>query len=391
MTYTSDNNTATFTINNPNGCDSVVTLDLTIAQPTSATDVQSACDSYTWIDGNTYTANNNTATFTMMNAAGCDSVITLDLTITNSTSSTDVQSACDSYTWIDGNTYTASNNTATFTMMNAVGCDSVITLDLTINNSTSSTDVQTACGSFTWIDGNTYTADNNTATFTMMNAAGCDSVITLDLTIGTATASTDVQSACGSFTWIDGNTYTADNNSATFTMMNAAGCDSVITLDLTINNVDVTTSVNMATITANATGATYQWIDCDNANSPIAGETNQSFTATANGNYAVIVTENGCTDTSACVNVTGIGLEEYNQIPDLVVYPNPSQNNTFVELGNTGLTRVTITSMTGQTMFAADFSGSTKYELPVQALSPAIYFITVENNNLRSVVKLMKQ
>ena len=173
------------------GCDSVVTLDLTINYSSTGTDVQTACDSFTWIDGNTYTASNNTATDTLVNAAGCDSVVTLDLTILNSTSGVDTHTACDSFTWIDGNTYTASNNTATDTLVHAMGCDSVVTLDLTINYSSTGTDVQTACGSFTWIDGNTYTASNNTATDTLVNALGCDSVVTLNLTINYSSTGTD--------------------------------------------------------------------------------------------------------------------------------------------------------------------------------------------------------
>jgi len=91
--------------------------------------------------------------------------------------------ACNSYTWIDGVTYTSSNNTATHVLVNSAGCDSVVTLDLTINNSSLGTDIITACDSLTWIDGTTYTASNNTATYTLINAAGCDSVVTLDLTI----------------------------------------------------------------------------------------------------------------------------------------------------------------------------------------------------------------
>ena len=220
---------------NAAGCDSVVTLDLTIRYSTTGTDVEDHCDSYTWIDGNTYTSSNNSATYTLTNAAGCDSVVTLDLTIRYSNTGTDVEDHCDSYTWIDGNTYTSSNNSATYTLTNAAGCDSVVTLDLTIRYSTTGTDVEDHCDSYTWIDGNTYTSSNNSATYTLTNAAGCDSVVTLDLTIRYSTTGTDVEDHCDSYTWIDGNTYTSSNNSATYTLTNAAGCDSVVTLDLTIN------------------------------------------------------------------------------------------------------------------------------------------------------------
>ena len=118
-----------------------------------------------------------------MNSAGCDSVVTLNLTINNTSTGTDTQEHCDSYTWIDGNTYTSSNNSATHTLVNSAGCDSVVTLNLTINNTSTGTDTQEHCDSYTWIDGNTYTSSNNSATHTLVNSAGCDSVVTLNLTI----------------------------------------------------------------------------------------------------------------------------------------------------------------------------------------------------------------
>ena len=152
----------------------------------------------------------HTQFLTLTSISSCSATGTFDVTIINSTVGTDVKTACESFTWIDGNTYTSSNNTATHILTNAAGCDSTVTLDLTINNSTVGTDVKTACESFTWIDGNTYTSSNNTATHILTNAAGCDSTVTLDLTINyILLLGTDVKTACESFTWIDGNTYTS--------------------------------------------------------------------------------------------------------------------------------------------------------------------------------------
>jgi len=244
--YTANNNSAIFNIvgGAANGCDSLVTLNLTINNSSTGTDIQTACNSFTWIDGNSYTTSNNTVTHTLTNVAGCDSVITLNLTINNSNTGTDMQTACNSLTWIDGNTYTTSNNIATHTLTNVTGCDSIVTLNLTINNPNTGTDVQTACNSFTWIDGNSYTTSNNTATHTLSNVAGCDSVVTLNLTINNPNTGTDMQTACNSLTWIDGNTYTTNNNTATHTLTNAANCDSVVTLNLTINNSSTGTDVH---------------------------------------------------------------------------------------------------------------------------------------------------
>ena len=237
MTYTTSNNTATFTTTNADGCDSVITLNLTILESTQATDTRQACDSLTWIDGMTYTTSNNTATFTTTNADGCDSVITLNLTILESTQATDTRQACDSLTWIDGMTYTASNNTATFTITNADGCDSIITLNLTILESTEATDTRQACDSFTWIDGMTYSASNNSATFTTTNADGCDSVITLNLTILESTeAIVDTTQCGGIYISPSGRQYTSSQVGILDTISNSVGCDSVITINLTIDD-----------------------------------------------------------------------------------------------------------------------------------------------------------
>ena len=146
-----------------------------------STTIVNACDNFQW-NGVLYDSS-GTYFYHTTNLSGCDSIATLELTIDNSVSSTDIQTACDSYTWIDGNTYTSSNNTASYFLQTVNGCDSIIYLDLQLNNSVSYTDVQVACDSFTWIDGNTYTSSNNTAMFVSQATNGCDSIIYLDLSL----------------------------------------------------------------------------------------------------------------------------------------------------------------------------------------------------------------
>ena len=256
ITYTSSNNTATFMYQTVDGCDSLVSLDLTINYSSLITDVVQACDSYTWIDGITYTQSNSVAIYSIPNgnSNGCDSIITLNLTIFYSYSNIDIIQACNSYTWVDGITYTASNNNATFMYQTIDGCDSLVTLDLTINYSTSSTDVQQACDSYTWVNGITYTASNNTATFMYQTVNGCDSLVTLDLTINYSTTSTDVIQACDAYTWVDGITYTATNNTATFMYQTVNGCDSLVSLDLTVKN-------SYSGIDVQYACDSYTWID----------------------------------------------------------------------------------------------------------------------------------
>ncbi len=259
-TYTASG-TYTATLTNAAGCDSTATLNLIINNSSSGSESVTACDSYTWsANTTTYTAS-GTYTATLTNAAGCDSTATLNLTINNSTSGSESVTACDSYTWsANTTTYTASG-TYTATLTNAAGCDSTATLNLTINNSTSGSESVTSCGSYTWsANATTYTA-SGTYTATLTGSNGCDSVATLNLSIQSFTTGTDVISACAPVTWIDGITYTSSNNTATFTLVGGSvnGCDSIVSLDLTIGtpNTGSETATSCGPYFWAASGVTY--------------------------------------------------------------------------------------------------------------------------------------
>ena len=190
------------------------------------------------LSGNIYTTGNFSYTVDFNSASGVSNlssngsydVFVLKLSPCSYLSSIDTQISCNSYTWIDGNTYTSSNTTASHTLTNSVGCDSVITLNLTINPTTNSTITDTSCAPYT-LNNQIYTA-SGTYTQTLTNSQGCDSIITLNLNYNPSTSNI-IDTVCGSYT-LNGQTYT---NSGTYfqTLSNVAGCDSVITLNLIIN------------------------------------------------------------------------------------------------------------------------------------------------------------
>jgi len=137
-------------------------------------------------------------------------------------------------------------------------------------------------------------------------------------------STTDV-TACTSYDW-NGNTYTASGSYAV-TLQNAQGCDSTANLNLTIETVNTNVTQGGIVLTAESASGTFQWIDCDNGNAIISGATNPSYVATANGNYAVIVNDGNCSDTSSCFVVDEVSLNETTLEEIAVVAPNPSDGN----------------------------------------------------------------
>ncbi|MCB9169664.1 MAG: hypothetical protein H6594_04845 [Flavobacteriales bacterium] len=99
-------------------------------------------------------------------------------------------------------------------------------------------------------------------------------------------------------------------------------CDSVVTLTLDVQSVDTAVVLNGVTLQAQAGGAQYQWIDCDNG-MPMVGQTAQTFTPTVNGNYALVITQSGCTDTSACHSVNTLSVQQESGTSGALIYPDP--------------------------------------------------------------------
>jgi len=278
---------------------------------------------------------------------------------------------------------------------NSTGCLYHYLSEFSNTNSVAVTyDFQTACDSFTWIDGITYTTNNYTATYTYTSFLGCDSLVALYLTINNAAAGTDTQTACDSYTWIDGNTYSSSNNSATYTISGGAsnGCDSVVTLNLTINSIDSSViAVNDTMLLASQAGATYQWLDCDNSFSIISGETNQGFIPVINGSYAVEITQNSCVDTSTCFAIINAGIIENSFGKGFLVYPNPTSGNFIIDLGlNYEAISVRITDINGKEVQSNTYNNSELLSLEIKE-PVGVYLLIIESGENKAVFRLVKK
>ena len=200
----------------------------------------------------------------------------------------------------------------------------------------------------------------------------------------------DTQVGCGSgYTWIDGNTYYQPTNRAIFPLTNTAGCDSVVTLNLTLEYVgDTSAYVSGTTITATNNNATFKWLDCDNNLSVIEGENNQSFTATRSGNYSVEIKENGCTYTSRCFSILTVGLSE-NDYAATSLYPNPNNGIFTIDLGkNYENTELKVLDISGHLVHSLFLESTNK--LKINLNEPAgIYFIELKYGDQEARFKLV--
>lgn len=177
------------------------------------------------------------------------------------------------------------------------------------------------------------------------------------------------------------------------TLVNSCGQDSVITTNLNVIPVDVNVSGVGTTLTATATPATYQWINCGTMTA-VAGATSQNFTPSSNGSYAVAVTQSGCTDTSACMPVTGVGIDELNNAMSYSVSPNPFTEQTIIKLNNiqADLLQVKITDALGKIVYPGVQKDKNTITITRQNLDKGIYFVhLISGSQTIGLIKIMAE
>ena len=146
---------------------------------------------------------------------------------------------------------------------------------------------------------------------------------------------------CKSYVSPGGNQIWTSSGTYYDTIPNYRGCDSIITVYLTVYTIDTSVTINGNMLTSNASGVNYKWLNCSNGFSAIPGENSQSYTPATGGNYAVEITQNACVDTSSCYPVTVVGINALNQNKVAYFYPNPASDIVILNadrFSNTDLT-----------------------------------------------------
>ncbi len=216
-------------------------------------------------------------------------------------------------------------------------------------------------------------------TFNLTSVGGSDKFV-LKLKCNSVYATDEIIS-CGPYTWIDGKTYASSTNSAVYTLERGFGCDSIVTLDLTVRNVDFGIQRGGMTLTSNQTGASYQWLDCNDDYAIVPGATNKSYTAPSTGTFAVEIRYQGCVDTSACYSVGLVGLSEWKDQSVISIYPNPAKEYITVDVSAlNNAFGVTLINASGQVVGQWQFAEQQQVDIQT-AFPTGIYSLLVSHEN----------
>lgn len=165
--------------------------------------------------------------------------------------------------------------------------------------------------------------------------------------------------------------------------------DYVLDIDENVNPLNLTVNVMMDTAMAADTASTnsYQWLDCDNGDTAITGATMYWYKATTSGNYAVIIDNGTCSDTSACVTIATTGITT-NQELGFSVYPNPSNGEFTLTLDNNETMNVEIINTVGQIVYSSTIN-NTVSKVDLRNVAKGTYVIRIFNDEVSSQDKLV--
>ncbi|MCX6296820.1 MAG: T9SS type A sorting domain-containing protein [Bacteroidetes bacterium] len=264
------------------------------------------------------------------------------------------------------------------------------------NGGTSTVTVTATGGTGTLTGTGIFTQPAGTVVYTVTDANSCTATTSPVITEPAVIATTQTVNLCsGQTVTIGTNTYSTPG---TYTDIMPAfnTCDSTVTTTVTTTTIDVSTVSAGLLITANSLTGTFQWLDCNLGSAPIATETNQSYTAAGSGDFAVQITDNGCVDTSACVNINATGINNNSFQNNLSVSPNPTNGVFNITINNANYSEllISIFDLQGKEVFSStdlNVNGNYNKQINLEDLSKGVYYIKFNGGSQIKIQKLIIQ
>ena len=237
----SEAGTYTQTLQTVNGCDSIVTLTLTINPVASTTFTAAICEGTSYTENGFNISEAGTYTQNLQTINGCDSIVTLNLTINPVANTTLSAAICEGTTYTENGFNVSEAGTYMQNLQTIDGCDSIVTLNLTINPVANTTLSVTICDGTSYTENGFNVSEAGTYTQNLQTINGCDSIVTLTLSVNPIENTTLSAAICEGTTYTENGFNASEAGTYTQNLQTIDGCDSIVTLNLTINPVANTT------------------------------------------------------------------------------------------------------------------------------------------------------
>jgi len=385
------------TIVNSAGCDSLLVINLTIGTIDSL--FITSCDSFLSPSTSVYWDSTGVYIDSMLSVLGCDSILIYDLNIIHSSFDTFSIVACGSFSPPSGTTAWTSSGVYNDTIANTLGCDSINTYFLTVNPIGFDSVNLTVCDSFTSPSSNYTWSSSGYYYDTIPTTLGCDSIIRFNLTVNYSSNTVIDTTVCDFYIsdydtsiWTSSGTYFEP-------YFSSLGCDSNRTINLTIISIDTSISAIFdSTITpdslvlwSNASGSfTYQWLNCDSNSTPIVGATNQYYVPQNSGNYSVVVSSSSCSKTSYCFNISGLSVTNLFENNQINIYPNPTNNLINIRQEKANSITIQVLDITGKVLLTKS-STNQLTTIDLSEFTNGIYLVKVSGGGDVRVEKVIKE
>ena len=230
-----------------NGCDSIVTLNLTVNPVENTTLSAAICEGSVYTENGFNVNEAGTYTQTLQTVNGCDSIVTLTLTV-NPVESTNLTAAiCEGGTYTENGFNVSEAGTYTQNLQTVNGCDSIVTLTLSINPVANTTLSVAICDGTTYTENGFNVSEAGTYTQNLQTVNGCDSIVTLTLSVNPVESTTLSAAICEGTSYTENGFNVSEAGTYTQNLQTINGCDSIVTLNLTINptyNITIDASIN---------------------------------------------------------------------------------------------------------------------------------------------------